>query len=187
MTESEWLKSKDGEAMLNAVEQRMPVEKWMNISETLGGHLSPSEMQLFMQRLLLQHGMPEDTLHRLASEQTVQFTGHGVVEWYRERILRVRPTTHLAPVLREQLGNPFRPYRCEPEWRTETVLALASAIEADRAFDRMPILADALEEAGCDERPMLDHLRGSGPHARGCWVLDLILNRDPDLFGQTPQ
>jgi hypothetical protein len=66
------------------------------------------------------------------------------------------------------------------------VLALAEGIEADRAFDRMPILADALEEAGCDERPMLDHLHGPGPHARGCWVLDLILNREPDLFALPP-
>ncbi len=92
----------------------------------------------------------------------------------------------LAKCLREQLGNPFRPYRCEPEWRTETVLALASAIEAEHAFDRMPILADALEEAGCDEQPMLDHLRGPGPHSRGCWVLDLILDREPTLFALPP-
>jgi hypothetical protein len=92
----------------------------------------------------------------------------------------------LADFLREQLGNPFRPYRFEPEWRTETVLAMAGGIDADRAFDRMPILADALEEAGCDERGMLDHLRGSGPHARGCWVLDLILNHEPRLFALPP-
>jgi hypothetical protein len=92
----------------------------------------------------------------------------------------------LREFLREQLGNPFRPYHFDPAWRTETVLALATGIDADRAFDRMPILADALEEAGCDERGMLDHLRGTGPHARGCWVLDLILNREPHLFAQPP-
>jgi len=91
-----------------------------------------------------------------------------------------------ADLLREQLGNPFRQYTFDPAWRTETVVALASGIEADRAFDRMPILADALEEAGCDERAMLDHLRGPGPHARGCWVLDLILNREPELFALPP-
>ena len=92
----------------------------------------------------------------------------------------------LSNLLREQLGNPFRPYAFDHRWRTETVVALASAIEADHAFDRMPILADALEDAGCDERPMLDHLRGPGPHARGCWVLDLILNREPELFCHPP-
>lgn len=92
----------------------------------------------------------------------------------------------LAHLLREQLGNPFQPYRFEPAWRSETALALAAGIDADRAFDRTPILADAVEEAGCDERPMLDHLRGPGPHARGCWVLDLILTREPELFSQPP-
>lgn len=95
-------------------------------------------------------------------------------------------TAALAHLVREQLGNPFQPYHFEPSWRTETVVALASVIEAERAFDRMPILADALEEAGCDERPTLDHLRGPGPHARGCWVLDLILNRDLELFALPP-
>jgi hypothetical protein len=97
----------------------------------------------------------------------------------------IRPKV-LARYIREQIGNPFQPYRCEPEWRTETVLILASAIESDHAFDHMPILADALEEAGCDEQPMLDHLRGPGPHSQGCWVLDLILDREPELFSQPP-
>jgi len=92
----------------------------------------------------------------------------------------------LAALLREQLGNPFRPYPLEPAWRTETVLALAAGIEAERAFDRMPILADALEDAGCDDRDILDHLRGPGPHAVGCWVLDLILDREPELFALPP-
>ena len=61
-----------------------------------------------------------------------------------------------------------------PAWRTETVVALATAIYAERAFDRMPILADALEEAGCDHPDLLAHCRGPGPHARGCWALDLV-------------
>lgn len=94
--------------------------------------------------------------------------------------------TTLASVLREQLGNPFRPYPFDPRWRTETVVALASAIEADRAFDRMPILADALEEAGCDWPELLAHCRDNPSHAPGCWVLDLILDREPELFALPP-
>jgi len=47
----------------------------------------------------------------------------------------------------------------------------------ERAFDRMPILADALEEAGCDSCDALTHCRGPGPHIRGCWVVDLILGK----------
>ncbi len=78
-------------------------------------------------------------------------------------------------LLRDIFGNPFRPVIVEPQWLTETVLALAAGIYADRAFDRMPILADALEEAGCDHADILTHCREDGPHVRGCWVVDLVL------------
>jgi hypothetical protein len=60
---------------------------------------------------------------------------------------------------------------------TPTVTALAEAIYADRAFDRMPVLADALEEAGCSDDQILSHCRGEGPHVRGCWVVDLVLGK----------
>jgi hypothetical protein len=62
-------------------------------------------------------------------------------------------------------------------WLTPTVVAIAAGIEADRAFDGLPILADALEEAGCDDAELLAHCRRNGPHARGCWVIDRILGR----------
>ena len=50
-------------------------------------------------------------------------------------------------------------------------------IYQERAFERLPILADALEEAGCDDPDILSHLRGPGPHVRGCWALDLVLGK----------
>jgi hypothetical protein len=77
-----------------------------------------------------------------------------------------------AYALRDALGHPFAPVRWEPSWRTETVTALATAIHYDNAFDRLPILGDALEEAGCDDEEVLTHCRGPFPHARGCWVVD---------------
>ncbi len=55
--------------------------------------------------------------------------------------------------------------------------ALARSIYDDRAFDRLPVLADALEDAGCTDAAILDHCRGPGPHVRGCWVVDLILGK----------
>jgi hypothetical protein len=64
-----------------------------------------------------------------------------------------------------------------PAWLTPNVLALATGIYADNAFDRMPILADALEEAGCDNTYVLGHCRGSWTHVRGCWVVDLLLGK----------
>jgi hypothetical protein len=83
----------------------------------------------------------------------------------------------LAEVVRDIFGNPFRPVTTDPRWRTSTAVALARAIYADRAFDRLPILADALEEAGCDNPDVLDHCRDDGPHARGCWVADMVLGK----------
>jgi hypothetical protein len=63
-------------------------------------------------------------------------------------------------------------------WRTSDVLALAKGIYEERAFDRMPILADALQDAGCTNDDILNHCRDTGtPHARGCWVVDLVLEK----------
>jgi hypothetical protein len=78
-------------------------------------------------------------------------------------------------LLRCMFGNPFRPIRVARAWMTQTVVSLAQAIYQERAFDRMPILADALEDACCTDRAILDHLRGPGPHVRGCFALDLVL------------
>ncbi len=63
----------------------------------------------------------------------------------------------------------------QPAWRSSDVLALASAIHAERAFDRLPILADALEEAGCDHPDLLGHCRYPCPHTDYCWLVDALL------------
>jgi hypothetical protein len=65
----------------------------------------------------------------------------------------------------------------DPAWRTPTVVELAQAIKRDAAFDRLPILADALQDAGCDNAEILNHCRSGGEHVRGCWVVDLLLDR----------
>lgn len=86
-----------------------------------------------------------------------------------------------ACLLREIVGNPFRPPSIDPvilRWNESTVVKLAQSIYDERAFDRMPILADALEEAGCHEAELLAHCRRPGPHVRGCWLVDLILGRE---------
>jgi hypothetical protein len=57
------------------------------------------------------------------------------------------------------------------------VRKIVKAIYDERAFERMPILADALEDAGCDDQDILNHCRQSGEHVRGCWVLDLLLGK----------
>jgi hypothetical protein len=75
------------------------------------------------------------------------------------------------------LDNPFHLTRADPAWRTPTTVQLAAAVYEEHAFERLPILADALEEVGCADANVLGHLRGLGPHARGCWVIDLLLGR----------
>ena len=82
-----------------------------------------------------------------------------------------------AALVRCIFGNPFRPVAFNPAWRTSDVVALARGIYDDRAFDRMPILADALQDAGCDNDDILNHCRAGTPHARGCWVVDLVLGK----------
>ena len=81
----------------------------------------------------------------------------------------------ICALLRETFGNPFRRIKPNRGWLTPGVLALARGIYDERAFDRMPILADALRDAGCSEEQILGHCRGPGPHVRGCWVVDLVL------------
>lgn len=81
-------------------------------------------------------------------------------------------------LLRDIFGNPFRRVNTfELSWLTSTVLALTNGIYNDKAFNRMPILADALQDAGCDHEDILNHCRGPGPHVRGCWVIDLLTGR----------
>jgi hypothetical protein len=106
-------------------------------------------------------------------------------------------------LLRELFGNPFRPARLDPflrMWNGGQIPRLAAAIYEERAFERMPVLGDALEEAGCTDSDLLAHCRVpllrapfdvagtpgedwlasagmSGGHVRGCWAVDLVLER----------
>jgi hypothetical protein len=85
-----------------------------------------------------------------------------------------------AALLRELFGNPFRPVSVPPAWREwngRTIPKLAAALYAERRFAEMPVLADALEEAGCTDQALLDHCRRAGEHVRGCWVVDLLAGK----------
>jgi hypothetical protein len=93
---------------------------------------------------------------------------------------------HQADLLRCIFGvSLFRSVVLDPAWLTPAVESLAKAIDAERKFDCLPILADAIEEAGCGEADILNHLRAPGPHMSGCFALHLILGRSecraPDL------
>jgi hypothetical protein len=81
-------------------------------------------------------------------------------------------------IIRCVYGNPFHTVMAASSWLTPTVTALAQAIYTDRAFDRVPFLADALEDAGCSNADILEHCRQPGEHCRGCWVVDVVLGRE---------
>ncbi|MCE9560805.1 MAG: hypothetical protein K8U57_01995 [Planctomycetes bacterium] len=83
-----------------------------------------------------------------------------------------------STVLRDILGNPFHPVIVVPMWLTSTVVVLARQMYESRDFSAMPILADALQDAGCDNDDVLNHCRNPGSHVRGCWVIDLLLGKE---------
>jgi hypothetical protein len=107
----------------------------------------------------------------------------------RRWMLRARPDEVRPPytlmvsgqlsLLRDIFGNPFRPVAFAPEWRTSTAVAIARGMYESRDFSAMPILADALQDAGCDNDDVLNHCRDEkGVHVRGCWVVDLVLGKE---------
>jgi hypothetical protein len=90
-----------------------------------------------------------------------------------------------AALLRDLLGNPFRPVSLRPAWLTRDVRSLARAAYDNRTLpagtlepERLGLLADALEDAGCHDADFLGHLRSEGPHVRGCWAVDLLLSKE---------
>ncbi|AMV27919.1 hypothetical protein VT84_26180 [Gemmata sp. SH-PL17] len=90
----------------------------------------------------------------------------------------------VTAIFREVFGNPFRAVTLDRRWLTADVVALARSAYEERALPsgeldsvRLAVLADAVEEAGCSDASLLDHLRSPGPHVCGCWGLDLLLGK----------
>jgi hypothetical protein len=85
----------------------------------------------------------------------------------------------LVALIRDIFGNPFRSIPFDPTWRTDTAIALARHMYDTRDFSAMPILADALQDAGCEHEDILNHCRDEKQvHVRGCWVVDLVLGKN---------
>jgi hypothetical protein len=138
----------------------------------------------------LYHGESEREIRRWAEavavlNATKPFTQHwhatsaaGDAVWQVRRAAGHRHQDvdrRMASLLRDVVGNPFRPVTFDPAWLTSDVLALARGIYDERAFDRMPILADALQDAGCNNDEVLAHCRTPSEYVRGCWVVDSVL------------
>jgi hypothetical protein len=84
-------------------------------------------------------------------------------------------------LVREVFGNPFCPPQFDPAWarrNDSAALKLATAIYEEKSFEEMPILGDALLDAGCEDAAILSHCQAAGEHGRGCWVVDRVLGKE---------
>lgn len=95
------------------------------------------------------------------------------------KVIQLLAPSRYCSEVRDIFGNPFRPVAFSPDWRTDTTLALARQMYESRDFGAMPILADALQDAGCENDDILAHCRdANATHVRGCWVVDLVLGKE---------
>jgi hypothetical protein len=124
----------------------------------------------------------ESYASKKASEVYAQLVNPNAVtrdeEYLNSKLMEKRNQVNL---LRDLFGLlPFREVHVNPTWLSwngGTIPRLAQAIYGERAFDLLPVLADALEEAGCTNRDILSHCRSGGEHVRGCWVVDALLGK----------
>ena len=197
MTEKEWLDSAELSRLFKLVERKASQRKCVLFAVACH-HLSPAYDPSFHERMKKDSekyevavqfadghiDVAEVRRHWLRSGEELSLPERGEewakqgwayqVVWDYEDPLEV----DVAALIWEIFGNPFRPVTFAPEWKTSTVTALAETIYADRTFGNLPVLADALEDAGCDHADILSHCRGPGSHVRGCWVVDLVLGKE---------
>jgi hypothetical protein len=95
-----------------------------------------------------------------------------------EGLRRAEEEAAQAANIRCIFGGLFHANAVEPAWLTSTVLALARRADETREFGVLPILADALQDAGCDDEGLLAHCRAGGVHTPGCWAVDAVLGRE---------
>jgi hypothetical protein len=200
MTEAEWLACADPAGMLAYLKQRVPPassrklilfvlvcwrhktfgEKVQSIREVqfryVDGHATYKELSKALYDLYGPGNWDEEVALDAACDCDFAALEAASASDYAEPPSPV--LIEQAAFLRDVFGNPFRPVSANPRWLTSSALDLARTMYDSRDFAAMPILADALEEAGCDNVDILAHCRGDGPHVRGCWVVDLILGKN---------
>jgi hypothetical protein len=104
-------------------------------------------------------------------------TDRPLLESDREELYWNAERRQQAELIRDIFHYPQRYVTIDSRWRTSTVVDLARAIYEERTFEKMPVLADALMDAGCDSDEIIAHCQGGQVHVRGCWVLDLLLDK----------
>jgi hypothetical protein len=207
MTEAEWLVCTDWWAMLRSLRGKASDRKLRLFAVACCRRVSHMDREEVWQKAtdvaeryadgLVSKKRMRDTRKLIWEEMAARSGEHDVLHLQAAAWLLLDSTAHYydivnmavsllavpfsqAGLLRDIIGNPFRPVPLDPVWlcwNGGTVRKLAQATYDEHAFDHLPILADALEEAGCMDAAILDHCRGPGPHVRGCWVIDLLLGK----------
>jgi hypothetical protein len=114
---------------------------------------------------------------QVVAASTDPWAPHTLAAWAARRAAEGQPNEAACNADAALRVSERPPADGDRSWRTAEVLRLAEAIHAERAFDRLPILADLLEEAGATDAALLAHLRGPGPHAQDCHALDAVLRK----------
>jgi hypothetical protein len=197
MTEKEWLRSNDPEAMLDFLGAKASRRR-LRLFAAAGARQAfswlerePSALEVVRMAELLADGQVSRAdlqKARQALSRSLTYVPVGLVwtarakpadaaRFYAQDV-SVGARNHHADVLREIFGNPFRQPTVEPDWLTPGVTALAESIYEEHRFGDLPALAGALEGAGCTSSSILAHCRAPAIHARGCWALDLLLGKE---------
>jgi hypothetical protein len=204
MTEAEWLSCNDPEELLNFLRGKASERKlrllacgcvrrlWPLVYDERGrqavaaveqlsdGGAAAAELSLARRAALkaLADSPESRPAARPLAEAVLSLTDADAMNAARTGVALLHFThRHL---LHDVFGNPFRKAVLDPAWLAwegGTLGNLARGIYDQRDFDQLPILGDALEEAGCTNPDILGHLRGPGPHVRGCWAVDLLLGK----------
>jgi hypothetical protein len=182
MTEAEWMECTDPQKMLESLPllQRVGRKKYLfgaAICRTIDGMFSEEDERAESARLLesFAEGWPGKWAADRAIALMRNLLDKEVIVYEKSELV------WMLSVLRCIFGNPFRPISINPAWLTwhdGLLVSLAQRMYDSRDFSDMPVLADALEEAGCDNADLLAHCRQTGEHVRGCWVVDLILGKE---------
>lgn len=146
----------------------------VNINSSIGSHALRGEVGEYA-AIAAERVSSLDRFYMAAEAAAVAIAVQRSSENYEPH--RTVEESHQASLVRCMFGNPFRYVTVGPSWLTTDVRLLATGIYEDKAFDRLPILADALQDAGCENEEVLNHCRSNGPHVRGCWVVDLLTGR----------
>ena len=192
MTEAEWLAATDPSPMLDLLQGRASGRKlilfclyWCPLygMERANGDPAYDRAMRFaefgdnLEELRLAWADPDGENEPSMPERPLDWARLVTDPALRAELATPAPE-HAPRVLRDIFGNPFRPVSLSASWHTSTVVQLADGIYQERAFDRLPILADALQDAGCHNEDILDHCRdASATHVRGCWAVDLMLGK----------